>query len=157
MKFAQSSITTHTFLQMYCEYFRYEVTWGSGTVLSAVMHPCVQTQWYCPVIVSNLQITGAKPRSQSGGRLQPNLNEVTLDHYYQHLNMLKRHSTSGRCGGEYVTSVSLHMSAFCINNCSWHLRGCIQKFPDWVYSGIYAYNNKHSLRSNIKGYGGKTH
>jgi hypothetical protein len=22
---------------------------------------------------------------------------------------------------------------------------------------IYAYNNKHSLRSNIKGYGGKTH
>jgi hypothetical protein len=32
-----------------------------------------------------------------------------------------------------------------------------QKFPDWVDNEIYAYNNKHSLRSNTKGYGGKTH
>jgi hypothetical protein len=37
------------------------------------------------------------------------------------------------------------------------LRGCVQKFPDWVDNEIYAYNNKHSLRSNTKGYGGKTH
>jgi hypothetical protein len=35
--------------------------------------------------------------------------------------------------------------------------GCIQKFPDWVYNEIYACNNKHSLRSNTKSYGGKTH
>jgi hypothetical protein len=34
-------------------------------------------------------------------------------------------------------------------------RRCIQKFPDWVASEIN--NNKHSLRSNTKGYGGKTH
>jgi hypothetical protein len=27
-------------------------------------------------------------------------------------------------------------------------------FPDWVDTKI---NNKHSLRSNTKGYGGKTH
>jgi hypothetical protein len=33
----------------------------------------------------------------------------------------------------------------------------IQKFPVWVDNEIYAYNNKHSLRSNTKGYGGKTH
>jgi hypothetical protein len=33
----------------------------------------------------------------------------------------------------------------------------IQKFPDWVDNDIYAYNNEHSLRSNKKGYGGKTH
>jgi hypothetical protein len=33
--------------------------------------------------------------------------------------------------------------------------GCIQKFPDWVDNEMY--NNKHSLRSNTKGYGGKTH
>jgi hypothetical protein len=32
-----------------------------------------------------------------------------------------------------------------------------QKFPDWVDNEIYAYNNKHTLRSNTKGYGGKTH
>jgi hypothetical protein len=32
-----------------------------------------------------------------------------------------------------------------------------QKFPDWVDNEIHAYNNKNSLRSNIKGYGGKTH
>jgi hypothetical protein len=37
------------------------------------------------------------------------------------------------------------------------VRECIQKFPDWVDNEIYAYNNKHSLRSNKKGYGGKTH
>jgi hypothetical protein len=35
--------------------------------------------------------------------------------------------------------------------------GCIQKSQDWVDNEIYAYNNKHSLRSNVKGYGGKTH
>jgi hypothetical protein len=35
--------------------------------------------------------------------------------------------------------------------------GCIQKFPNWVDNEIYAYNNKHSLRSNTKAYGGKTH
>jgi hypothetical protein len=33
--------------------------------------------------------------------------------------------------------------------------GCVQKFPDWVDNEIN--NNKHSLRSNTKGYGGKTH
>jgi hypothetical protein len=41
------------------------------------------------------------------------------------------------------------------------LRGCIQKFPDWVDNEINNNNNnnnnKHSLRSNTKGYGGKTH
>jgi hypothetical protein len=37
------------------------------------------------------------------------------------------------------------------------LRGCIQKFPDWVDNEINNNNNKHSLRSNIKGYGDKTH
>jgi hypothetical protein len=34
---------------------------------------------------------------------------------------------------------------------------CIQKFPDWVDNEIYAYKIKHPLRSNIKGYVGKTH
>jgi hypothetical protein len=33
----------------------------------------------------------------------------------------------------------------------------IQKFPDWVDTAVYANNNKHSLRSNAKGYGGRTH
>jgi hypothetical protein len=37
-----------------------------------------------------------------------------------------------------------------------NVRGCIQKFPDWVDNEINN-NNKHSLRSNTKGYGGKTH
>jgi hypothetical protein len=35
-------------------------------------------------------------------------------------------------------------------------QGCIQKFPDWVDNEIKN-NNKHSLRNNTKGYGGKTH
>jgi hypothetical protein len=38
--------------------------------------------------------------------------------------------------------------------CIWR---CIQKFPDWIDYEIYAYNNKHSLRSNTKCYGDKTH
>jgi hypothetical protein len=38
-----------------------------------------------------------------------------------------------------------------------YVRWCIQKFPDWVYNEIDAYNIKHSFRSNTKGYGGKTH
>jgi hypothetical protein len=33
------------------------------------------------------------------------------------------------------------------------IRVCIQKFPDWVDNEIN--NNKHSLRSNTKGYGAK--
>jgi hypothetical protein len=33
----------------------------------------------------------------------------------------------------------------------------IQKLPDWADNEIYADNNKHSFRSNMKGYGGKTH
>jgi hypothetical protein len=36
-----------------------------------------------------------------------------------------------------------------------HIGGYIQKFPDRVDNEIN--NNKHSLRSNTKGYGGKTH
>jgi len=35
--------------------------------------------------------------------------------------------------------------------------GCIENFPDWVDNEIYAYKSKHSLRSNTKGYGYKTH
>jgi len=39
----------------------------------------------------------------------------------------------------------------------WHyVRRCIQKFPDWVDNEINNNNNKHSFRSNTKGYGGKT-
>jgi hypothetical protein len=33
--------------------------------------------------------------------------------------------------------------------------GCIQKFPNGVDNEIHI--NRHSLRSNTKGYGGKTH
>jgi hypothetical protein len=36
------------------------------------------------------------------------------------------------------------------------IRGYIQKFPDWVDNEINN-NNKRSLKSNIKGYDGKTH
>jgi hypothetical protein len=37
------------------------------------------------------------------------------------------------------------------------IRGCVQKFPDLFDNEIYTYKNKHSLRSNTKGYDGKTH
>jgi hypothetical protein len=35
--------------------------------------------------------------------------------------------------------------------------GCIQNFLGWVSNKMYAYNSKHLLRSNTKGYGSKTH
>jgi len=38
-----------------------------------------------------------------------------------------------------------------------NIRTCIEKLLDWVDIQIYAYKDKHSLRSNTKGYGGKTH
>jgi hypothetical protein len=41
-------------------------------------------------------------------------------------------------------------------NCSTIACVCVQKFPDWVDNEIFAYNSKHSLRSDTKGYGGKT-
>jgi hypothetical protein len=37
-----------------------------------------------------------------------------------------------------------------------YVRGCIQKFPYRVDNEINK-NNKNSLRSNTKGYGGKSH
>jgi hypothetical protein len=37
------------------------------------------------------------------------------------------------------------------------VRGRIQTFPDCVGKEISAYNDKHSLRGNKKGYDGKTH
>jgi hypothetical protein len=42
-----------------------------------------------------------------------------------------------------------------VKKCKYYYLGrCIQTFPDWAYTEV---NNKHSLRSNTKGYGGKTH
>jgi hypothetical protein len=38
-----------------------------------------------------------------------------------------------------------------------HIRECIQMFSDWVDNKICAYLWYYSLRSNTKGYGGKTH
>jgi hypothetical protein len=58
--------------------------------------------------------------------------------------------TSTALSHNFYTSMSRKMPRRC-------LRGCIQKFQDWVDNEIQAYNNKHSLRSNTKGYGGKTH
>jgi hypothetical protein len=37
------------------------------------------------------------------------------------------------------------------------VRRYIQKFPDCAYNEIKNNNNKHSSRSNAKGYGIKTH
>jgi len=36
------------------------------------------------------------------------------------------------------------------------MRGCIQKFPDWVDNEV-SNNSKHSLRSNTKGYDGNAY
>jgi hypothetical protein len=52
---------------------------------------------------------------------------------------------------------SFHVTWYEVSVTNGHKRGYIQKFPVWVHNEIYAYNNKHWLRSSTKGYGGKTH
>jgi hypothetical protein len=37
------------------------------------------------------------------------------------------------------------------------IRGLYQKVSGEIHNEIYTYKNKHSLISNTKGYGGKTH
>jgi hypothetical protein len=54
------------------------------------------------------------------------------------------------CGDKTLIPFSFNALKSC-------LRGCIQKFRDWVDNKIYAYLLYYSLRSNTKGYGGKTH
>jgi len=51
-------------------------------------------------------------------------------------------------GDELVTSTTVFFFLY--------IQGCVQKFQG-VDNEIYAYNNKHSLKSNTKGYVGKTH
>jgi hypothetical protein len=47
---------------------------------------------------------------------------------------------------------------FIINNKgNYDIRACIQKCPDWVDNEINNNKNKHSLRSNTKDDGSKTH
>jgi hypothetical protein len=63
------------------------------------------------------------------------------------------HEKSKRLFRNAPTNVTFHDT---IQIC-WNIRGCIQKFPDWVDNEISAYNNKHWLRSNTKGYVDKSH
>jgi hypothetical protein len=69
--------------------------------------------------------------------------------YYAYSN--ETYINASRCGS--------FSSIFCFLDIEEHsllrIRGCIQKFPDWVDNEINS-NNKHS-RSNTKGYGGKIH
>jgi hypothetical protein len=51
---------------------------------------------------------------------------------------------------------TIRMNVTVLGPC-WHIRGRIQKFPDWVDNEIYAYLWYYSLRSNTNVYGGKTH
>jgi hypothetical protein len=51
----------------------------------------------------------------------------------------------------------MHKTFFSFTRFSVFIRWCIQKFLDWVDNEICAYLWYCSLRSNIRGYGGKTH
>jgi hypothetical protein len=60
-----------------------------------------------------------------------------------------------RIKSDKVGSISCSKSEIIYKISLCGIRGCIQKFPDWVDNEIN--KKKHSLRSNAKGYGGKTH
>jgi len=62
----------------------------------------------------------------------------------------------------YVSYQNITIQA--VNTATWHaavktydVRRSIQKFPDWVDKEMHADLWYYSLRSNTKGYGGKTH
>jgi hypothetical protein len=71
----------------------------------------------------------------------------------QRLRSLSKHT-------RHLESCNMHnnqvWSTLQLHTYAYYIQGRIQKFPDWVDNEIYAYNNKYSLRSNIKGYDGKT-
>jgi hypothetical protein len=56
-----------------------------------------------------------------------------------------------------IAKNSMNMACSCMLTHNFTVRVCIQKFPEWVDNETYASSNKHSLRNNTKGYGGKTH
>jgi hypothetical protein len=66
------------------------------------------------------------------------------------------------CGGQRSAELTLQKVQIArkyidkTDGYNFSVRGCIQKFSDWVDNEIYAYKNKHSLRSRTKGYSGKT-
>jgi hypothetical protein len=83
-------------------------------------------------------------RSQQGSDLSLNKHIQLAKHYSQALYVY-----------EQVDPLIFFFYPFKLERRLCLNRGSIQKFPDWVDNEIN--NNKHSLRSNTKGYGGKTH
>jgi hypothetical protein len=57
----------------------------------------------------------------------------------------------------YITTASFHIPSLTQRLHSTNIRGCIQTFPDKVHNEVYAYLWYYLLRSNTKGYGGKSH
>jgi hypothetical protein len=68
-----------------------------------------------------------------------------------HLGPLKLYSTNTSANETNAVGIWWNVN----EDLKW-IRAFIQKFPNWVHNKIYAYNNKHSLRSNTKDYGDKT-
>jgi hypothetical protein len=58
--------------------------------------------------------------------------------------------------GKFNCTSGTKWTKICTLPASFSIRGCIQKFPDWVDNEINNNQNKHSLRNNTKGYGCKT-
>jgi hypothetical protein len=77
---------------------------------------------------------------------------------YQWINSQHSREWSAEKSPIFSTSSRQNLTSTCYMSpifFSETLRGCNQKFRDWVDNEIN--NNKHSLRSNTKGYGGKPH
>jgi hypothetical protein len=84
--------------------------------------------------------------------LELNLLVFASVHYINKAILCSWKSDAGRISEECFNSPDGDVKTYLLAP-----RGCIHKFPDRVDNEIYAYNNKHTLRSNTKGYGGKTH
>jgi hypothetical protein len=129
------------------------------------LYPQEKIPWYS----LDRSLDGPQSRSEHGGEekeFPAPAGTRTPDHpayntlYILRNNRNHNHRLSGGLSSSVVPLCSANTantSSVFRHACGLEVRECIQKFPDWVDNEIYAYNNKQSLRSDTKGYGGKTH
>jgi hypothetical protein len=140
--------------------FGYTLVWR--TTCWYQIHPFVKIIWGggCGVRRGKTRTQGHKPLKQreEDHKLISIANPVR--DVYESVRGLLRRSTKyfiqgASCTAEIQTGV-FQMQV--TRRYMWQLliRGCIQKFPDWVDTEINNNNNNHSLRRNTKCYGGKT-
>jgi hypothetical protein len=140
-------LTTHHTMKTY---------WGSGGIAVLIRNLGARWTWVVSFRHRPFYLRGKSPPvpiwQEAGWAPEPVWTRRRRENY----SFRYQESNSGR-PSRNPAIILIQLRRISISILLRYLRGCIQKFPDWVDNEIYAYNNKHSLRSNTKGYGVKTH